>query len=92
MSATKLQFNEIRKLIAEQEKIGVISGTTQTAGVQELATYLTQEQSIKKLLPVMNDMLAQQYGLNLLRTSNKHRLHARKSNGRTNRSFEPLRI
>jgi len=64
MNATKAQTNQVKRLILEQEKIGVVGSTAQTAGVQELSTYLTQKQSIEKLLPVMNDMLAQQYGLN----------------------------
>lgn len=64
MGATKAQTNEIKKLISEQQKIGVVSGTTQTAGSQELSTYLTQKENLEKLIPVMNDMLAQQYGLN----------------------------
>lgn len=36
----------------------------QLAGAQELSTYLSKKQSLEQLIPVMNDMLAQQYGLN----------------------------
>ncbi|MBQ4479041.1 MAG: hypothetical protein II943_00200, partial [Victivallales bacterium] len=36
----------------------------QLAGAQELATYLTMKDGLQTLIPVMNDMLAQQYGLN----------------------------
>ena len=34
------------------------------AGAQELATYVTKRESLERLLPAMNDMLAQQHGLN----------------------------
>jgi len=64
MGATKAQTEQVKNLFLEQQKIGVIDGTTQTAGAQELSTYLTKKESLKKLIPVMNDMLAQQYGLN----------------------------
>lgn len=64
MGATKEQFEGIKNFIGDQAKIGVVDGGTTTAGSQELATYLTEEKSLKKLIPVMNDMLAQQYGLN----------------------------
>lgn len=64
MNASKGEVDSILKLTAAQQRLGVIDDTVQTAGSQELATYLTKTDSLKKLLPVMNDMLAQQYGLN----------------------------
>lgn len=33
-------------------------------GDQELSTYLTKRETLEKLIPVMNDMIAQQYGIN----------------------------
>lgn len=64
MGATKEQFEGIKNFIGDQAKIGVVDAGTTTGGAQELATYLTEEKNLKKLIPVMNDMLAQQYGLN----------------------------
>ncbi|WP_144932232.1 hypothetical protein [Paenibacillus sp. 32O-W] len=41
----------------------MIAGSVQIAGAQELGTYLSEAESLKTLLPTLNDMLAQQYGL-----------------------------
>ena len=62
-NATDEQINSLIKLTSQQEKLGVVSQETQLAGLQELGTYVTQKESLEKLLPVMNDMIAQQYGL-----------------------------
>ncbi len=64
MNATDAQIQSIKDLCAAQQKIGVIGDEVQLAGAQELATYLSEKQSLEQLIPVMNDMLAQQYGLN----------------------------
>ncbi len=58
------EIDSILKLTSAQQKLGVIGDETQLTGAQELSTYLTQKESLEKLLPAMNDMLAQQYGLN----------------------------
>jgi hypothetical protein len=64
MAATDVQIKNIKDLTAAQQKLGVIGDEIQLAGAQELSTYLTKTESLQKLIPVMNDMLAQQYGLN----------------------------
>jgi len=64
MNATDDQIKSIKELAGAQQKLGVIGGGIQLAGAQELGTYLTKTESLKKLIPVMNDMLAQQYGIN----------------------------
>ena len=64
MGATNEQIQSIKDLAAEQQKLGVIGDEIQLSGAQELSTYVTKADSIKKLLPAMNDMLAQQYGIN----------------------------
>ena len=46
------------------KKLGIIGDEVQLAGAQELATYLEKASTLKKLIPVMNDMAAQQYGYN----------------------------
>ena len=63
MGAGSAQVQQINELIEQQERLGVVEGAAQTAGAQELATYLSQTESLKRLIPVMNDMVAQQYGL-----------------------------
>lgn len=64
MDAREEDIQSIKKLCAAQQELGVIGDEVQLAGAQELATYLTEKQSLEQLIPVMNDMLAQQYGLN----------------------------
>ena len=64
MGATAGQVDAIKELASAQQRLGVIGDEVQLAGAQELGTYLTKTESLKKLMPVMNDMLAQQYGLN----------------------------
>ncbi|MDR2564370.1 MAG: hypothetical protein LBC98_10605 [Prevotellaceae bacterium] len=58
------EVEAILRLTSAQQKLGVIGDEVQLSGAQELATYVTKKESIEGLIPVMNDMLAQQYGLN----------------------------
>lgn len=62
-NASDAQIKSIIDLTAKEEKLGVVSQETQLAGLQELGTYIEHEKTLKKLLPVMNDMIAQQYGV-----------------------------
>ncbi len=64
MNATDAEVESIKELCAAQQELGVIGDEVQLAGAQELATYLQKKSSLEELIPVMNDMLAQQYGLN----------------------------
>lgn len=64
MNARREEINSVIALTAAQEKLGVVGADVQLAGAQELATYLSRRESLEKLIPVMNNMLAQQYGLN----------------------------
>ena len=64
MGASYDEIASIKELASAQQKLGVIGDEVQIAGAQELGTYLSKADSLKKLMPVMNDMLAQQYGLN----------------------------
>jgi hypothetical protein len=64
MNATQAQIDTINALTTAQQQIGVVSQTTQTAGAQELATYLEKTETLQKLIPVMNDMVVQQHGIN----------------------------
>ena len=64
MGASADEVKSIKELCAAQQELGVIGDEVQLAGAQELATYLEQTSTLKKLIPVMNDMAAQQYGFN----------------------------
>lgn len=63
MGASAGEVAAIQDVIASQEHLGVITGDAQTQGAQELATYLGLSSSLKTLIPVLNDMAAQQYGI-----------------------------
>ena len=63
MDASDEQIQSIKDLCSAQQQLGVIGDEVQLAGAQEMATYLGETDSLKKLIPVMNDMIAQQYGL-----------------------------
>lgn len=62
MSASTAEIRSIKELCEAQQELGVVETAVQVAGAQELATYLSQTNSLKKLIPVMNDMVAQQHG------------------------------
>ena len=64
MGAREEDIQSIKDLCSAQQALGVIGDEVQLSGAQELATYLEKKSSLEKLIPVMNDMLAQQYGLN----------------------------
>ena len=63
-NATDDEIQSVKQLAAEQQKLGVIGDEVQLAGAQQVATFLNETDSIKTLLPAMNDLLAQQNGLN----------------------------
>ncbi len=64
MDASDAEIQSIVDLCKEQEALGVVEDDVAMAGAQELGTYLGLSSSLKTLIPVMNDMLAQQYGVN----------------------------
>lgn len=61
--ATDEDIQAMIDLTAAKEKVGVVSQETQLAGLQELGTYVENKETLEALLPVMNDMIAQQYGI-----------------------------
>ncbi len=62
MQATEEDVQAIKDLCSAQQQLGIIGDEVQLAGAQELATYLEMRSSLETLIPVMNDMVAQQYG------------------------------
>ena len=65
MSATNGEIQSILDLTSAQQQLGIVGDEVQLAGAQELATYLSLTDSLKTLIPVMNDMAVQQYGYNV---------------------------
>jgi len=58
------QIKSIIDMTGELQKLGVVGDEVTLAGAQQLATYKLQENSIKSLLPTMQDLLVKQKGLN----------------------------
>ncbi len=69
MDAREEDIQSIKDLCSAQQELGIIGDEVQLAGAQEMATYLSQKESLEQLIPVMNDMIAQQYGLNATQDS-----------------------
>ena len=65
MGARNEEIQSILNLAEAQQQLGVIDGDAQIAGAQKLATYLDEAASLEKLIPAMNDLAAQQFGLNV---------------------------
>lgn len=64
MSATDEQIQSVKDYSSALQELGVIGDEIQLSGLQELGTYVENSESLKKMNVVLNDMLAQQYGLN----------------------------
>lgn len=62
--ATDAQINSILKLTSEQQKLGIIGDEIQIAGAQQVATFVSNTKSVEDLIPAMNNLLAQQKGVN----------------------------
>lgn len=54
----------LNRLVSAQTALGVVSGTVQRNGLQQLATFATMRSTLETLLPAMNNLLVQQHGLN----------------------------
>ena len=64
MDATEEDIKKVNEVIGAQSKLGVIGGTIQKIGAQQIATFLKEKGTLEQLIPAMNDLLAQQKGLN----------------------------
>ena len=60
--ATQSQYDEIIKLTQAEQKLGIISAAAQQNGLQEMATYVGQAESLKKLANTMNNLVVQIHG------------------------------
>ena len=63
MGATEEEIAAIKQLTAEQQRLGVVGDEVQLAGAQELAIHLKKADTLKKLIPVMNDLIVKQDGV-----------------------------
>lgn len=64
VKATDAEIDSIKRLASAQQAIGVIGDEVQLAGAQQLATFISRKDSLDQLIPSMNNLLAQQKGLN----------------------------
>ncbi len=64
LGATEEQIEAVKEWASELQKVGVIGDEIQLSGLQELSTYIENADSLRTMNVVLNDMLAQQYGLN----------------------------
>ncbi|MFD2614499.1 hypothetical protein [Paenibacillus gansuensis] len=63
VGATNAQIESVKTYADELEKSGVVAADVTLAGSQQLATFSLQSDTIKKLMPGMNDLLAQTKGV-----------------------------
>lgn len=64
MKATDGMVDSIKKLTDSQQALGVIEDDAQKSGAQQLATFLNSKKSLETLIPAMNNLAAQQNGVN----------------------------
>ena len=64
MDATEDDIKSIKAVTTAQKELGVIGGSVQNAGAQQVSTFLTQASTLRTLIPAMNNLLAQQKGVN----------------------------
>ena len=72
MGANDEQIQSVKNLASAQQELGVIGDEVQLAGAQQVATFLNQKESLEKLMPAMNNLIAQQYGYNASAESAKN--------------------
>lgn len=64
MKATAQDLKGVKDVISAQKELGVVSGSVQVAGAQQIGTFATQASTLRALVPAMNNLLAQQKGVN----------------------------
>lgn len=63
MGASMDEINSIKELASAQQQLGVIGDEVQLAGAKELSLHLKKSDTLRKLLPLMNDYIAANDGL-----------------------------
>lgn len=64
MDASEADVQSINNVISAQSKLGVLGATIQRRGAQQIATFLKERSSLETLIPAMNNLVAQQKGVN----------------------------
>ena len=64
MGANDEMVQAVKNLCAAQQELGVVGDEVQLMGAQQMATFLSEKQSLDVLIPAMNNLIAQQDGLN----------------------------
>ena len=64
MAASDDEIQSIKDLCSAQQQLGVVGDEVQLSGAQQMATFLQNKQSLDVLIPAMNNLIAQQEGLN----------------------------
>lgn len=64
MGVTDAEIQSVKDLCSAQQELGVIGDEIQLSGAQQMATFLQNKQSLDVLIPAMNNLIAQQNGLN----------------------------
>lgn len=69
MGASQSEIDSIKELASEQQKLGVIGDEVQLAGARELSIHLKKADTLKSLIPAMNDYIAANDGLDASQAS-----------------------
>lgn len=64
MGVNDEMIQSVKDLCSAQQELGVIGDEVQLSGAQQMATFLKSKQSLDVLIPAMNNLIAQQNGLN----------------------------
>lgn len=64
MNSTDEEIQSIKDFCSAQQEIGIIGDEVQLAGAQQIATFLNEKEALQSLIPAMNNLVAQQKGLN----------------------------
>lgn len=64
MNASAADIQQMKELASSQQEIGVIGDEVQLAGMQQVSTFLHEKEALEQLVPAMNNLIAQQNGLN----------------------------
>ena len=62
MNATNAEIQSIKDFASAQQQLGVYGDEVILQGAQELASFTSNTEAIKTLIPAMNNLIAQQYG------------------------------
>lgn len=65
MDATEADVQAIKDLCSAQQALGVVGDEVQLAGVKQLAMFASNQETLRTLIPAMNDLAVMQRGYNV---------------------------